>query len=98
MSEQKEPISRKEMEKRKAEITVFHKDQISFLETQLVYEDLLTRIEESRLRRAVAMIRHAQMLAPDEPDTTDPENPPIVSTEGATKESVMTATRTLKKE
>ena len=74
MSEVKEPtetpISREEMERRKAEITKFHKEQIEFLETQFKYEELLTTIEELRLRRAVAMVRHAQMLAPEEPEET----------------------------
>lgn len=96
--EVKEPISREEMEKRKAEITAFHKDQITFLETQFLYEDLLTRIEESRLRRAVAMVRHAQMLAPEEPEEKakeDTKTDMVQPEEGAPKEPVF---RTLKKD
>lgn len=91
-AQEKEPISREEMERRKAEITKFHKEQIEFLETQFRYEDLLTQIEESRLRRAVAMVRHAQMLAPDEPEEKAKEE---VKPEGKTEAPT---NRTLKKE
>lgn len=98
MAEQEKTISKEEMEKRKAEITAFHKDQITFLETQFLYEDLLTRIEEARLRRAVAMVRHAQMLAPDEPEDKTKEEAKTEVKEAPAEKPTMTATRTLKTE
>jgi hypothetical protein len=96
MSEQKAQerpqISKEEMEKRKAEITAFHKDQIEFLTTQATYEELLTKVEELRLRRMVAVMRQAEVMGPP-PEEGDKETPAPV-----TKEPNMTATRTLKKE
>lgn len=82
-------ISKEEMERRKNEINKFHTDQIPFLETQLKYENLLTEIEESRLRRAMSQIRMAQMLAPDPEE--DPE-------ENSNKDSDKPVMRTLRKE
>lgn len=61
-----------EMEKRKKELTKFYTEQIGFLTTQLEYEELLTKIEDSRARRVMAQMRVAQMLAGPEPE--NPEN------------------------
>jgi len=108
MSEQKEqerpPISKEEMEKRKKEITQFHKEQIEFLTTQSTYEELLTKIEELRLRRMVAMMRQGEMMAPPEEEKKEnivnsSEKKEVVDMvqpeEGAPKEPVF---RTLKKD
>jgi hypothetical protein len=97
MSEQKEEgrpqITKEEMERRKAEITAFHKDQIDFLTTQVTYEELLTKVEELRLRRMVAVMRQAEVMGPPPEEETDKDAPA-----SASKEPAMTATRTLKKE
>jgi hypothetical protein len=101
MSEQTEQTERKmtpeEMERRKSEINKFHKDQIEFLTTQYAYEELLTKIDEVRLRRMVALNRQAQMMAPEPEEAPAPEATPEapVAQEPA---PTMTATRTLKKE
>jgi len=85
----KEPLSKEELTRRKAEITAFHKEQIKFLSTQFDYEDLLAKIEEARLRRVMAMMRHAQVINP-EPEESEAQEP--------TPRPAMSATRTLKKE
>jgi hypothetical protein len=100
MSEQKSTPEQKmtpeEMERRKAEITKFHKEQIEFLNTQYAYEELLTKIDEVRLRRMVAINRQAQMMAP-EPEETVP-TPPVESETPVAHDGNLTATRTLKKD
>ena len=100
MSEQKQAPEQKmtpeEMERRKAEITKYHKEQIEFLNTQYAYEELLTKIDEVRLRRMVAINRQAQMMAP-EPEETAP-TPPVESETPVAHDGNLTATRTLKKD
>ena len=97
MSEQKEESPRKmtpeEVEKRKAEMTAWHKEQIPFLETQFKYEDLLTKIQLAHTDRLEAEYKWIQLktammekLTPDEVE------------EPAPVKAAMTATRTLKKE
>ena len=97
MSEQKEESPRKmtpeEVEKRKAEMTAWHKEQIPFLETQFKYEDLLTKIQLAHTDRLEAEYKWIQLksammekLTPEEVE------------EPASAKAPMTATRTLKKE
>lgn len=104
MAEEKRTITPEELAKRKAEIEKFHLEQIPFLEQQLKYENLLTDIEDSRARRAMAMMRFAQIMAgPQQENMDDPKDPKpevtqtdmVQPEEGALKEPVF---RTLKKD
>ena len=63
-----------EMEKRKKELTKFYTEQTAFLNIQLEYEELLTKIEDSRARRVMSQMRVAQMLASPEPQNSEDEN------------------------
>lgn len=63
-----------EMEKRKKELIKFYTEQITFLNTQLEYEELLTKIEDSRARRVMAQVKIAQMLAGPESQNSENEN------------------------
>ena len=94
--EEKPKLTKEEVEKRKAEMTAWHKEQIPFLETQHKYEDLITKIQVAVTDRLEAeykwiQLKNAMMqnlTTPEVDETTDkdPKNP------------TMTATRTLKKE
>lgn len=76
--EKKVPTS-KEMDARKKELSKFYTEQITFLTTQLEYEELLTKIEDSRARRVMSQVRIAQMLAGPEPENPGNESNPEVS-------------------
>ncbi len=47
-------LTKEEAAKRRAEITKFYKDQIPHLKVQAQYEELMTKIEESRAKRLQA--------------------------------------------
>ena len=47
-------LTKEEAAKRRAEITKFYKDQIPHLKVQAQYEELMTKIEESRANRLQA--------------------------------------------
>jgi hypothetical protein len=53
-----------EMAAKKTELIDSYKEQSEFLEVQLKYETLTADIEEQRLRRLVATMRQAQIMAP----------------------------------
>ena len=91
-------LTPEELAKRKEDLTRFYTDQIGFLKIQVEYEDLLTRIEESRTRRGMAIIRMAEMMSGPEPETEPKKDEilkPIVEDPGTSKETVF---RTLKTE
>lgn len=70
-----EKLSQEEIDKRKEEMLNFYKEQIEFLKVQEEFEALAANIEEHRLRRAVAIIRTANLQAPPESQTKkDSEN------------------------
>ena len=73
-NDEKKVPTPKEMEARKKELSKFYTEQITFLITQLEYEELLTKIEDSRARRVMSQVRIAQMLSPQEPQNPEDEN------------------------
>ena len=79
-------ITAEEMAAKKTELIESYKEQSELLEIQLKYEALLADVEEQRLRRLVATMRQAQIMAPppaEEEESSEIEQP---------------KTRTLKKE
>jgi len=90
----------KEVAARKAELIKFYDEQIPFLKKQIEYEELLTGIEDSRTRRAMARMRYMQIMAPEQVPNAGPpdENPEpdeemVQSEEGVPKTPIR---RTLK--
>jgi len=57
------PLTKEEVEKKKAEMTEWHTRQIPFLETQLKYEDLLTKVQQSVTDRLEAEYKWLQIKA-----------------------------------
>jgi hypothetical protein len=61
---QETPMSKEDMEARQAELQAYYSNQIPFLKTQLEYQTLVTELEELDVRRAMAMVRMSQIMAP----------------------------------
>jgi hypothetical protein len=53
-------MSKEKIAKRRAEVTKYYKEQIPHLKTQLQYEELMTNIEEQRVKRLQAQAFLAQ--------------------------------------
>jgi hypothetical protein len=71
---QETPISKEEMEARQAELQAYYSNQIPFLKTQLEYQTLVTELEELDVRRAMAMVRMSQIMAPaPKPEEGEPQ-------------------------
>jgi hypothetical protein len=58
------PPTKEEMEAKQAELQSYYERQIPFLNTQLAYQTLITELEELDVRRAMAMVRLSQIIAP----------------------------------
>jgi hypothetical protein len=71
---QETPITKEEMEARQAELQAYYQTQIPFLKTQLEYQTLVTELEELDVRRAMAMVRMGQIMAPaPKPEADEPQ-------------------------
>jgi len=66
-------LTQEEAAKRRAEITKFYKDQIPHLKVQAQYEELMTKIEESRAKRLQAQAFLANAYETMEADDTEAE-------------------------
>jgi hypothetical protein len=64
-------LSKEQLAERQKEIHEYYTAQLPFLQTQKEYETLITELEELELRRMMARMRMAQIMAPapDEPET-----------------------------
>lgn len=61
-------MSKEQIAKRRAEVTKYYKEQIPHLKTQLQYEELMTNIEEQRVKRLQAQAFLAQAYGEPEPE------------------------------
>ena len=59
-----EEMNEKDFAQQKQELIEFYNDAVPQLEAQLQYEDLAADVEEARLRRLMAQMRIAQLMAP----------------------------------
>lgn len=64
-------VSEEEMAERKEEMLAFYKEQIDFLHVQMEFEKLTADIEETRLRRLLAIVRQAQIQSPPEESSSE---------------------------
>lgn len=72
-------LSKEQLTERQKEIHEYYLTQIPFLQTQKEYETLITDLEELELRRMMARVRMAQIMAPppaDEPESDDEPKKP----------------------
>jgi hypothetical protein len=51
----------------------FYKESMPYLQAQFDYEELLSQIDEMRLKRTQIQMAYAQMMAPPEEDDTMPQ-------------------------
>ena len=66
-----ENLSPEELASKKEEMLKFYKDSMPYLQAQFDYEELLSQIDEMRLKRTQIQMAYAQMMAPPEEE----ENP-----------------------
>lgn len=66
--ENPENLSPEELATKKEEMLTFYKDSMPYLQAQFEYEELLSRIDEMRLKRTQIQMTYAQMMAPPEDD------------------------------
>ena len=66
-------LSPKEMEALKEKMTDYYTSQIPLLEIQKTVENLSADIEEARLRRMVAAVRQAQIMAGPKEESENPD-------------------------
>jgi len=66
--EERIPLTKEQIAKRRLDLVEFYKEQIKFLTHQRNYEALITELEELNMRRIMAQMRVAQMTAPPPPD------------------------------
>ena len=63
-----ENLSPEELASKKEEMLKFYKDSMPYLQAQFDYEELLSQIDEMRLKRTQIQMAYAQMMAPPEED------------------------------
>lgn len=66
--ENTENLSPEELIAKKEEMLKFYKDSMPYLQAQFDYEELLSQIDEMRLKRTQIQMAYAQMMAPPEDD------------------------------
>lgn len=71
-----EQLSVEELEARKEEMLKFYTESLPYLEAQFKYEDLLTKIDESRFKRANIQIQYAMMMQAQQEQDYEPEIDP----------------------
>jgi hypothetical protein len=71
--ENPENLSPEELAAKKEEMLKFYKESMPYLQAQFDYEELLSQIDEMRLKRTQIQMAYAQMMAPPEEDDTMPQ-------------------------
>jgi len=66
-------LSKEQLAERQKEIHEYYTSQVPFLQVQKEYETLITELEELELRRMMARMRMAQIMAPA-PDETESDD------------------------
>lgn len=77
--EKEREMSHEEMEAHKLKMYEFYKESVDYLQAQLTYEELLSKIDEVRFKRASIQVQMAMMLnQPDEVEEDDLDEMPNV--------------------
>lgn len=75
---EREPqLTQEQIEDNKQKLMEYYEKNIPFLKAQQEYEELITKIQESKTRRIIAQIQFAQIVAPQqsEEESDDQEAP-----------------------
>ena len=71
--ENPENLSPEELAVKKEEMLKFYKESMPYLQAQFDYEELLSQIDEMRLKRTQIQMAYAQMMAPPEQEDSMPQ-------------------------
>ena len=66
-------LTPEELAQRKEEMLQFYKESKQYLEAQYEYENLLTKIDECRFKRAQYQVQYAMMMNPHMDGADSPE-------------------------
>lgn len=80
LNQAEQQFSAEEMAAKQEEIKAYYISQIPFLQVQKEYETLITELQELEARRAMAVMRVAQIMAPqsasaDQPNAEQTDGP-----------------------
>jgi hypothetical protein len=75
---EKEPrLSQEEIESNRQKLMEYYELNIPFLKLQSEYEELITKIQESKTRRLIAQLQFAQIMSPSQEEETEKEESPV---------------------
>lgn len=76
---EREPqLTQEQIEDNKQKLSEYYEKNIPFLKLQQEYEELITKIQESKTRRLIAQIQFAQIVAPQQQEEeSDEESAPV---------------------
>jgi hypothetical protein len=73
---EKEPrLSQEEIENNRQKLMEYYELNIPFLKLQSEYEELITKIQESKTRRLIAQVQIAQIMSPGHQEEEKEETP-----------------------
>lgn len=73
---EKEPrLSQEEIENNRQKLMEYYELNIPFLKLQSEYEELITKIQESKTRRLIAQVQIAQIMSPGQQEEEKEEAP-----------------------
>jgi hypothetical protein len=75
---EKEPrLSQEEIENNRQKLMEYYELNIPFLKLQSEYEELITKIQESKTRRLIAQVQIAQIMSPGQQEEEEKEEAPV---------------------
>jgi hypothetical protein len=75
---EKEPrLSQEEIENNRQKLMEYYELNIPFLKLQSEYEELITKIQESKTRRLIAQVQIAQIMSPGQQEEEEKEEVPV---------------------
>jgi hypothetical protein len=75
---EKEPrLSQEEIENNRQKLMEYYELNIPFLKLQFEYEELITKIQESKTRRLIAQVQIAQIMSPGQQEEEEKEEAPV---------------------
>jgi uncharacterized membrane-anchored protein YhcB (DUF1043 family) len=74
---EREPqLTQEQIEDNKQKLSEYYEKNIPFLKLQQEYEELITKIQESKTRRLIAQIQFAQIVAPQQDENEEEDEKP----------------------
>jgi hypothetical protein len=70
-------MSQEEIENNRQKLMEYYELNIPFLKLQSEYEELITKIQESKTRRLIAQVQIAQIMSPGQQEEEEKEEAPV---------------------